>query len=150
MLCNKCHVDKNENEFYLRRNSGPIRPRQPCKACANRLRISGRTRILKKMVTDARTRAGKKGLPFSITEDDVLSLERTQQGLCALTGWMLEWAPAASGRNPHRVSIDRIDSSKGYTMDNIQLVCDMVNMIKKDMNNEEFIGLCKAVYQYHI
>lgn len=35
-------------------------------------------------------------------------------------------------------------------MDNIQLVCDMVNMIKKDMNNEEFIGLCKAVYQYHI
>ena len=35
-------------------------------------------------------------------------------------------------------SIDRIDSSKGYTPDNIQIVCCAYNMGKKNMSDDDF------------
>ena len=36
------------------------------------------------------------------------------------------------------MSIDRIDPTKGYTEDNVQLVCAQVNMMKSDMSLEAF------------
>ena len=45
----------------------------------------------------------------------------------------------------YNISIDRIDSSKGYTKDNIQLVCASLNNMKMDLKNKHFIQLCKLV-----
>lgn len=39
-----------------------------------------------------------------------------------------------SGRHLKNMSIDRIDPTKGYTEDNVQLVCAQVNMMKSDMS----------------
>lgn len=49
------------------------------------------------------------------------------------------------GRTPTNVSIDKIDHTKGYTMDNIQLVCMACNQIKNDLSNEEMYKFCKAI-----
>ena len=49
------------------------------------------------------------------------------------------------GRTPTTVSIDKIDHTKGYTMDNIQLVCMACNQIKNDLSNEEMYKFCKAI-----
>lgn len=54
-------------------------------------------------------------------------------------------------KNPEKfrkniVSIDRIDSTKGYTKDNTQLVCDIVNRMKLDLPMNEFVILCKIIY----
>ena len=48
-------------------------------------------------------------------------------------------------RNKYNLSIDRIDSSKGYTKDNIQLVCSAANMMKGYMEYNELIQFCKAI-----
>ena len=42
-------------------------------------------------------------------------------------------------------SLDRIDSSKGYTKDNVQWVHKDINYIKRDLSDSEFITLCKKV-----
>lgn len=45
-------------------------------------------------------------------------------------------------------SPDRIDSSKGYTKDNIWLICSAVNFMKSNLNLEEFKQYCQAVINY--
>lgn len=49
---------------------------------------------------------------------------------------------AGSGRVPTNISIDRIDSSKGYLRDNVQFVCDIVNRMKSDMSLPELLFWC--------
>ncbi|MEE0616836.1 MAG: hypothetical protein UCP83_06055 [Intestinibacter bartlettii] len=46
------------------------------------------------------------------------------------------------GRTNTNVSIDRIDSSKGYTKNNIWLICSAVNFMKSNLNLEEFKQYC--------
>ncbi len=45
----------------------------------------------------------------------------------------------------HNISIDRIDSNKGYYIDNIQLVYPKINMMKFTYSQDEFIDMCKLV-----
>lgn len=52
------------------------------------------------------------------------------------------------GRTNTNVSIDRIDSSKGYTKDNIWLICSAVNFMKSNLNLEEFKQYYQAVINY--
>lgn len=40
------------------------------------------------------------------------------------------------------VGIDRVDSTKGYTLDNVVPCCAHCNRIKLDYSKEEFIGRC--------
>ena len=42
-------------------------------------------------------------------------------------------------------SLDRIDSCKGYTIDNVQWVHKWINVMKSDHSQDEFIALCRAV-----
>lgn len=43
------------------------------------------------------------------------------------------------------MSVDRIDSNKGYTKDNIWIVHKDVNLIKQDYDIKYFISMCKAI-----
>ena len=45
----------------------------------------------------------------------------------------------------NNISVDRIDSNKHYSIDNIQLVCVKINIIKWDLPLDEFIKTCKLV-----
>lgn len=42
-------------------------------------------------------------------------------------------------------SLDRIDSDQGYILGNIQWVHKIVNIMKQDTVQSEFIGWCRAV-----
>lgn len=46
------------------------------------------------------------------------------------------------------LSIDRIDSSKGYTRDNVVLVCSSINVMKNSHSIDEFINLCRSVVEH--
>ena len=50
-----------------------------------------------------------------------------------------------NGKVPTNLSLDRIDSSQGYTEDNVQLVCRIVNIMKNDLSVDEFVGWCKLI-----
>lgn len=47
--------------------------------------------------------------------------------------------------DPTKISIDRIDSSKSYTTDNVVLTTININTMKSDLPVSEFINICKQI-----
>jgi hypothetical protein len=60
----------------------------------------------------------------------------------------MEYLPGNGMRNRRKVTMDRKDSSRGYEVDNVWLVCDWVNRAKTDMTRSEALlfanGILKA------
>lgn len=79
-----------------------------------------------------------------LTLDYLMYLWEKQKGKCALSGINMTYE-FYKGRVNTNVSVDRIDSTKGYTKDNIQLVTMAANQMKNDLQMDEFISLCKSV-----
>lgn len=94
-----------------------------------------------------KSRAKKSRLECDIDTKYTLELLKKQNGLCAGTG--LELRPAAgrgkSGKDPFTVSIDRRDPSKGYTRDNIQLVCVIYNEAKNSYRHEDVVMMARSI-----
>lgn len=94
--------------------------------------------------------AKKRGLDVEITKEDVIALWEKQKGLCAVTGLPMEKVKATKTtrnryKNLYRASVDRINSDKGYTKENIRLVCSHVNIMKMDLTDEQFKFWCDAI-----
>ena len=73
-----------------------------------------------------------------------MNLWNEQRGLCALTGVQMTHKSAGI----YNGSVDRIDSSKGYTVDNIQLVSVIAQTIKWDNDVETLKFLMKQIGKY--
>jgi hypothetical protein len=84
---------------------------------------------------------------FDITIEDAWEKFQTQGGKCALSG--LEIYLPSKHKAPFTASLDRIDSSKPYTSDNIQWVHKRINIMKNKFSEKEFIEFCKAVAQHN-
>jgi hypothetical protein len=76
--------------------------------------------------------------------DFLVGLYEKQGGLCAISKQPMTHT-AGGGRNPSNISIDRIDNSKGYERDNVQLVCHLVNTMKTHYTVETLIEWCGHV-----
>lgn len=128
--CSVCGVVKPSSEFEGRRVI--------CRPCyqEHRKRSESRTASawLKSRIRVAKRRALEAEREFSddVTAEALLDLLKKQKGLCALTG-----IPMTHGQTVMEtaMSLDRIDSSVGYRMSNIQLVCQRVNVMKMDMDD---------------
>lgn len=83
---------------------------------------------------------------FDIDIDFMYCLWQKQKGKCALTG--IPMTTTKHGRRNTNISIDRIDSTKGYTKENVQLVCSAINFMKANMDNSTFLYFCKEVIDY--
>jgi hypothetical protein len=67
-----------------------------------------------------------------------------QDKKCALSGWPLEF-PVGRSIHGGTASLDRINSNKGYTSDNVQWVHKDINKLKNAFDQDYFIQMCKAV-----
>jgi hypothetical protein len=90
-------------------------------------------------------------LEVDIDLDYVFKIGEDQEWHCSLTGDKLEFQRGGTnwlGKwcNPKSCTIDRIDSSKGYVKENIQLITWEANCLKQHLDNNEFIDFCKRVY----
>jgi len=118
--------------------------KQPCKKCSNinnhpsgmvgPVRVAWFNSFYKSAIS--------RGYVWDITIEDIATLYELQNGKCALTGWSIEWSIQ---KWDHTASIDRIDNSIGYTLDNIQLVHKTVNMARGTLSVDEFVEMCKAI-----
>ena len=103
---------------------------------------------LKQLATQIKSRAKRKGMECNVDVYFLLALLDRQEGKCAGTG--RELLPSMYTTEKHRsdkntVSVDRIDSTKGYVKGNVQLVTFHYNTAKNSFSDEEFITLCKDV-----
>lgn len=91
-----------------------------------------------------RDSAKRRQIDFSITIEQAWLQFEKQNGKCTLTGIDIV-IPIRSSDHKGTASLDRIDSAKGYTVDNIQWIHKYINCIKMDFTQQEFIDLCKLV-----
>lgn len=97
------------------------------------------------LLTKFKQGAKSRDLEFNITLKDIWDLYEKQNGLCALTGEKLFFD---DGYKLGNLSIDRINSSKGYYKRNCQLVSKGINISKQTLSNKDFKELCIKVANY--
>lgn len=84
----------------------------------------------KKIFNAARARATKRGIPFTISIEDIVIPE-----LCPILGIPIEYNKGKHAGNS--ASLDRINPSKGYQKDNIAVISNRANRIKNDGTADE-------------
>ena len=86
----------------------------------------------------------KRNLDFDLTLAEAWEVFNKQNGKCALSGLeiILERNLEKKGQT---ASLDRIDSSKGYSKDNIQWVHVDVNKLKNNLSEDRLFLLCQLI-----
>lgn len=87
-----------------------------------------------------------RNIPFSITIEDAWKLFLAQNRKCKLSGLELSFRKKAKDYTG-TASLDRIDSKKGYVIDNIQWVHKTINTMKMDLDQETFLMYCNLIVQ---
>lgn len=144
LICSKCKEIKDISEYHSNKYA-TNGLRSDCKNCAKKRRID-QLNTLEGYVCihfcALKTNARHRKIPVEITANDIILKYKEQKGICAITGDILAITNLS---NPMRLSVDRIDSSKGYTYDNIQLVGQVINIMKWDLIMKDFVFFCKKV-----
>lgn len=74
--------------------------------------------------------------------------EKLMKGCCEITGIPFDFQPhPVYEKNPFSPSIDRRDSTKGYTKDNTRIVIWQVNLMRGEMKDEEVLDVCIRVVE---
>jgi hypothetical protein len=98
----------------------------------------------KMLLRRAKGRAVKKQILFSLTLDDVLP--KILEGKCQLTNLPFDLTQDCdSWRNPYSPSIDRIDSSLGYTKENTRVVLTSVNITLNEFGENTMLPILKEM-----
>jgi len=147
--CGKQHITQAHSIKAQRTTSCGCRRDQYLKNSGkNSTQFTGYEEIRGTTYHKIKVTAERRGLKFNLPKKFLWQLYQSQGGLCALSGLPITWFdPTMVGKGCTRctVSIDRIDSSKGYSEDNVQLVHKKVNIMKNVYSQDEFIQLCKLI-----
>lgn len=119
-VCRKCHLTDHNKSLYLGAVKGAVS-------------IS--------FLNNIKASAVARGISYTLPDGYVADLLIKQNFKCNLTGWQID----AMKAKYNTASLDRIDSSKGYEVGNVQWLHKSVNRAKLDLDEKLFIKLCKAI-----
>jgi len=142
--CKICGVKEGEVKFDPRRSVC-----NPCRIKEHQERVSADHKVyLRRCLTLAKHRSKKRGYSdFNLTNEQLFVLWEQQRGKCAISGVMMTHHLGGHGQiRDMNASIDRIDSSKGYTIENVQLVTTRVNAIKGDLSHSDLNWWIRSIY----
>lgn len=152
-LCEcECGKKKEVRQECLIRKS-----RHVTKSCGcHKLALSKRTipavgEITARMIREFRRAAKDKGVAFNLTKENLNDLILKQDYKCALSGKpiSLQKCIFVQKRMMRSASLDRIDSFKGYTIDNVQWVHIRPQIMKQDMETKELLNWCQEILDNH-
>lgn len=96
------------------------------------------TDIKKVLLQSIKERCAEKNLEFNITAKDIVVPE-----ICPVLKTEFKV------RTPAAISVDRIDSSKGYIKGNIQVISRKANTMKNNATKEELLKFADWVYNFY-
>lgn len=141
-VCARCLEEKLLKEFYEIKG-GHESYCIPCRSSYDKARFAKSPRNrLSTLVNAARRRAINNGWEFNLELEDLVTLWEDQQGKCWYTGTELK---IDGTRQPEALSIDRTDSARGYTLDNVVLCCRRVNEMKREMTIDDLLRWCQSI-----
>lgn len=92
-------------------------------------------------LSHVKAHATTRRLDFEITCEDVHNQITAQNNICSMTGIPISFTDKTA-------SVDRIDSARGYTPDNIQITHKNVNVMRWKMTIPEFRHWCSLVVKH--
>jgi len=143
--CNYCKKEKPLSDFDQNKRVG-----RQCNACKLERRLekinSNPFAYIHHLCVQLRYTRKKQGIKWTIQPEDLNIIYAKQSGKCVLTGVEMTYKRGTGEESDFNISIDRIDPTLGYTVENIQLVAKVVNFLKHDLPQEKFIKLIKLIY----
>jgi len=102
---------------------------------------------LANQVRGIKSRCKKNSIEYDISSEFIINLFNKQEGKCYKSNikFILNNCNQSGGKSPWGPSIDRIDPNKGYTKDNVQLVCLMYNFCKGVWSDSEVINFVRHI-----
>lgn len=91
-----------------------------------------------------RNGAIKRGIGWRITLRDFTALLLANPH-CAISGRRVSFRLG----DMNKASLDRIDSNKAYTLDNVQIVTTIANMMKREWDQADIIALCEDIASHN-
>jgi len=150
IICTRCNVYKAKEYFYNTPN-GKLRmgKMSNCIECT-RIRLSTLEGHITRIVSSSKRSAKKKKLDFDINTSFIINMYNEQEGRCKISNILMTHKFSEKvGRHIkdyYKISIDRIDSNKGYTKDNVRLVCAQINMMMGTMEDKEFHNIIQNIH----
>ena len=153
ITCRDCGLIKNRRNFPYRKGLSFNKDKQ-CKNCSRKQTQKLRNRHTQEQITHLMVESCKKNSQkrcnrgrtecgdFDIDTQFIIDLSEKQNNMCVYSGRVLDWKT----NSKNKASIDRINSEKGYTKDNVQIVCQLVNQAKSNMTHDEFITFIIELY----
>lgn len=136
-------------EWESRRHAEILREIREIERASDRLKSSGKSAVLPPWATqlwrDARYRATKQQVEFTLSEDDMVFLVARANGRCELSNIAFSGAKAGRAfRRPYLASIDRIDAFGGYTRANCRLVNCAINTAMNEWGENTFLRIAEG------
>jgi hypothetical protein len=147
-----CKIHDNYCIYYRRKSKGTSF--WLCRLCSQerkaRERTDGKSNFeynIKRILYSSRYFHSKKEYleKFNLTLNFLINLWESQKGKCAITETDMEFVSGENKRNKNKVTLDRKDSSQGYTQDNVWFVCDWVNCTKSNLSKEELLSFAYGI-----
>lgn len=85
--------------------------------------------------------AKRRGILWRLKLTDIQKQLDLQKGRCFYTTATLKFEP----KSKYTISLDRLDSKRGYTKTNIVFCAADINRMKSDFDTEKFYKLCSFV-----
>lgn len=146
--CVRCKIVKPLTAFRLhdksvdgRRYSCAVCERKPEKNRRLKKRMLERSKIL---IRHAKSRATIKGRTFDLDSHAQEIQAVINAGVCQATGLPFDLTATAAWNSP---SLDRIDPSKGYTMENVRVVLYCVNVMSNLWGEGKIVEIANAIMQ---
>lgn len=138
--CNLC--DKIESVLAYNLKNGASKQ---CRSCSNPPKFA--TGLTATHWYKICQYAAKRKIKILITREFAFNLFNKQNGKCSLSGVQItlpkKWIDIEHGN--YSASLDRIDSTKDYSIGNVQWVHRDINFMKNVFSQDYFIEMCKKV-----
>lgn len=125
---------KEQQKIWRDKNRDWVRQREQNYALTHREKL---------LVIQSRSTAKRRGLDHNIEETDIIIPE-----YCPLLGVKLT-SLRNSGRVDTNISLDRIDSTKGYIKGNIWVISDLANKMKSNATKGELLTFARGIIKLY-
>lgn len=156
--CCACGETKSFDDFFYKDRTGRYSRR--CRECGtdqSEMCAASTHRKMRSLLSfrignakASRKTRRKKGLSYPevyLTVEELLDLLEKQGGKCALSGLTI----THSLDDPYtNASIDRINCDGDYEIGNVRIVCNAVNLMRRRMSDEDFIGFCRSIVENNV
>ena len=97
------------------------------------------------IIKGIKDRAKEKGRVNDLSVVKIKEMYKKQEGLCYYSGDEMSFIQGS----PDVMSVDRLDSSEGYTLSNSVLCCWVYNNMKQELKEDDFYQTIKAIYEHN-